>query len=114
MWLVWRVCRPRVSLSSSSACSPGTPAPSPESPPAQPSPDAAENTIQISIKLHPGAVLVGVGAWWGRDLAGTYLACHFGSFLKNLLFRQAKISIKNFQFRLFGGNNQIFSEQTIF
>ena len=45
-----------------------------------------------------------------RDLATIRPACFLDrQFPENLLFGQAKISIKNFQFWLFGGNNKIFS-----
>ena len=37
-----------------------------------------------------------------------------GPFPENLLFGQAKISMKNFQFGPLGGNNQIFFQKSIF
>ena len=43
-----------------------------------------------------------------------YKDCKDKQFSWKSLFWQAKISIKNFQFWLFGGNNQIFSYQTNF
>ena len=68
-----------------------------------------------------GCFLVGKQTFVGRSIEGVDQglsqdpACLLDrQFPKNLLFGQANIFMKNFQFRLFGGNNQIFPKQTIF
>ena len=49
-----------------------------------------------------------------KDLARTHLTCRLDrQFPENLHFGQANISVKNFQFWIFGGNNQTFSLQII-
>ena len=54
-----------------------------------------------------------VQAWKAgtSSFPGTYPACLLDRqlFPENLLFGQAKISMKNFQFWFFGDDNQIFS-----